>query len=68
MTITPTLACNVRGHDHDLDVVATHVQRGTGAKASTYECPTGNYRWFVPEGGGLSPYTRSIRPRWGWKT
>jgi len=58
--------CPIRGHDHDVRVIERHTQAGTGKKATTYGCPSGVYRWFVPDGqplGGL----RIRRPRGGWR-
>ncbi len=60
------VSCPIRGHDHDVRVIERHMQVGTGKKATTYGCPSGVYRWFVPVGqsiGGL----RTKRPRGGWR-
>ena len=68
-----TPACTVRGHQHPVRLVSTHVQETTGALAFTWECPGGGYRWFQLashnlDGRALSDLTRQSRPRHGWKS
>lgn len=67
-TPTPAPTCPIRGHAHQLVEVGTHVQDGTGSTATTWECPTGRYRWFHIHNLGFKPYAmRMDRPRSGWK-
>lgn len=62
------LSCPIKGHAHFLVVQKEHTQAVTGAKARTFECPTGRYRWFVLEGHSVQdPAMRQTRPRWGWR-
>jgi len=61
-----THRCPIRGHKHDVAVVKSHTQVGTGKKAVTYECPTGVYRWFALLGQPISSL-RLKRPRYGWR-
>lgn len=35
--------------------------------ADWYECPTGNYRWFLVDDREPSEYNRHNKPHWGWK-
>ncbi len=58
--------CPIRGHDHELIPVRQHEQDGTGDQATTWECPTGRYRWFEIHRLGFNPGMRQTRPRWGW--
>lgn len=58
--------CPVRGHSHALVHVQEHTQDGTGLKADTWECPTGQYRWFLIRGRQIADGARRMRPRWGW--
>lgn len=60
------MRCLVRGHHHDLALVRTIEQRGTGVRAYVWQCPTGRYRYFVPEGSRPSNAMRTTRPRYGW--
>lgn len=66
-TPAPAPACPVRGHTHLVTQVRTHVQDGTGDTATTWECPTGRYRWFQVDRLGFNPSLRMDRPRAGWK-
>jgi len=66
------MKCPIRGHEHELNVQRTLTQAGTTAQAVVWECPTGLYRWFqlkerADAGEPVSPFTKSVRPRWGWK-
>lgn len=63
------MRCPIRGHAHDLVHVQDHVQSGTGAKATTWECPSGLHRFLLIEGLHATAATapRYKRPRWGWK-
>ncbi len=58
--------CPIRGHDHELIVVTEHTQYLTGDRATTWECPSGRYRWFHIHKMGFTPANRQTRPRWGW--
>lgn len=60
--------CPVRGHDHALVAVGTHTQHPTGQTGTTWECPSGRYRWFAIDGRPVSNVTRQVRPRYGWRT
>jgi hypothetical protein len=58
--------CPVNGHNH----AVRHVRELTnvaGEKADLFECPGGNYRWFVLKGRMLSDVTRMVKPRFGWR-
>jgi hypothetical protein len=64
--------CPLRGHAHGVVYVRLVTQRGTGKQAIIWQCPNGYNRWFQTsehnhEGRPLSDYTRTKRPRWGWK-
>lgn len=59
--------CPVAGHQHELVHVRDHTQAGTGQRATTWECPTGRYRWFHIHRLGFNPRLRQDRPRNGWK-
>jgi late competence protein required for DNA uptake (superfamily II DNA/RNA helicase) len=61
----PQIACNVKGHDHELIVRKRLVQEGTGMVAWSLECPTGRYRFLHFPGKSAMP--RYTRPHWGWK-
>lgn len=61
------MRCTVRGHEHELVLVRTVTQKGTGDQAALWECPTGRYRFFVLAGRVASNAMRMTRPRYGWK-
>jgi hypothetical protein len=63
------MRCPVRGHDHDLEVQRTMTQQGTNDKATMYECPSNQTRFFVRDADlTISPMRTFKRPRWGWKS
>lgn len=77
------IACPIKHRkfgQHDLNVLRVVTQSGTGETATWYECPTGRYRWFIPEFqladamilGKPIDYEFLKRfqyniPHWGWK-
>jgi hypothetical protein len=68
----PATLCQVKGHNHNLNVVWTRQQDGGGQWAHLLECPTGRYRFLRIVGyhGVTYPLTgmpRYNRPRYGWR-
>lgn len=61
------MKCNVRGHNHNLNLIRKVIQKETLRAAELMECPTGNYRWLVFEGRPVEESIRFSKPRFGWK-
>lgn len=61
------MECPVRNHQHELTLIKTLTQQGSGLQAHIVECPQNTNRWFVPDNQVAGPDFKLAKPRWGWK-